>query len=222
MNHFTSLADLVSNAQFSESAKTLRSAVERMYWSGLLAEQLDAMDNSFFHDVVGRVSRETPTHYKWFLYGTGPADVNIWLHQFKETTSGNSSYARSLHNHRYGFVSLMLSGGYETVGFELTTDNRLADGTSIESVRESSRMLLTPGESYTVSADEFHRIENVREGTATLVVQFPPVRTFSLSFDATTGTLRQHRNLADDRAGFARAYAHIPRRGPKGNAPNQI
>ncbi len=220
MNHFTLLADLVSNAEFFKSAKSLGSAVERMYRSGLLAEQLDAIDKSFFRDVIGRISRETPTHYKWFLYGTDPAGVNIWIHQFKETTAGTSSYARSIHNHRYGFVSLMLSGGYETVAFELTTHDRLADGTSIESVRESSRMLLTPGESYTVGADEFHRIENVREGTATLVVQFPPVRTFSLSLDATTGTLRQHRNLADDREGFARAYAHIPRRGPKGNAPN--
>jgi len=127
-------------------------------------------------------SAEKSTHYKWYL-GGGPT-YTTWLHEYKqpEVFARNTSYAASIHNHRYAFASLVLTGGMTV---------RMYDRGEDDSVTLRAMLALDPGESSVLSADDVHEVCSVRPNTYTLVVQGPAQRSYSCVWDARGTALRR-------------------------------
>jgi hypothetical protein len=132
-------------------------------------------------------SRETPTHYKWHLRTIGQDAYEIWLHEYKPPTSRSSVFSQRVHNHRYGFTSIVLSGGFLHSLYEVTPC-----ATGACTVMCSSSQELTAGMVYSLTAEEFHSVTQVRNRTVTLVAQQRPTRTFSYSVDSETNVLIRH------------------------------
>lgn len=151
----------------------------------VLRAELMALGLTDFNAILIR-SRETPTHYKWHLCTIGQAAYEIWLHEYKPLTGRSSVFSQRVHNHRYGFTSIVLSGGFLHSLYEVTP---YADDCAV--VRTSCRELLA-GMAYSLTAEEFHSVTQVRNRTVTLVAQQRPARTFSYSVDSETNTLLRH------------------------------
>lgn len=132
-------------------------------------------------------SRETPTHYKWHLRTIGQDAYEIWLHEYKSLTGPSSVFSQRVHNHRYGFTSIVLSGGFLHSLYEVTPYAPGACTVACNSSRE-----LTAGMAYSLTAEEFHSVTQVRSRTVTLVAQQRPTRTFSYSVDSETNVLLRH------------------------------
>jgi hypothetical protein len=138
-------------------------------------------------DRLAAASRETPTHYKWHLHTVPGKAFVIWLHEYKPAPLRGGGYATSIHNHRYGLSSLVLSGGYRHLGYAVERDARggvIAERTWTRDVR--------PGSCYSIDAEDFHQITDLVDGTVTLVVQHPAVRTYSTSVDLSGHRLVHH------------------------------
>src|SRR5439155_2849950 len=65
-------------------------------------------------------SVERSSHFKWFL-GNNTDGYLIWLHEYKAAQLPDTvgSFAASVHNHRYSFVSQVLTGSLQMSDFEL-------------------------------------------------------------------------------------------------------
>jgi len=71
-------------------------------------------------------SRETPTHYKWYMGHTRDGSANVWLHEYKPAETRSSGYAQSVHNHRYPMSVLLLAGGYRYARYAVVPLNEAA------------------------------------------------------------------------------------------------
>jgi hypothetical protein len=127
-------------------------------------------------------SMEKATHYKWLL-GDGLPNYMVWLHQYKspDLFSRTHGFARSVHNHRYGFSSKVLSGAMHVSSFCPSSDPA---GYGLE--RDAS-YVLRPGDVITVTERDIHRIDAVEPRTRTVVVQGPVMRNYSTTYDLASG-----------------------------------
>jgi hypothetical protein len=128
-------------------------------------------------------SVEKATHYKWFL-GGHRADYTVWLHQYRPAGIFASSdrFAASIHNHRYPFVSRVLSGSLYVSTFEVSSLDEARYSVSL--VEEQA---LGVGDVMFLDSNDVHRIDRVLDDTTTIVVQGPPVRHYSTRFDLRSG-----------------------------------
>jgi len=127
-------------------------------------------------------SVEKGTHYKWFL-GGHRSDYAVWVHQYRPASVFVSSdrFAASIHNHRYPFVSRVLSGSLYISTFEVSSDEPRC------SISLKGEQVLEVGDVMFLDSNDVHRIDRVLDDTTTIVVQGPPVRHYSTRFDPRNG-----------------------------------
>jgi len=128
-------------------------------------------------------SVERASHFKWFL-GDSANGYVVWLHEYKmdKLPDAVGSFAASVHNHRYSFVSQVLTGSLLVSDFSLDPIRHFPILSETRTIRAQSTYLL--------SSDEIHRIDATAPSTCTLVIQGPPERTFSRVFDLPNETFR--------------------------------
>jgi hypothetical protein len=129
---------------------------------------------------AGMESRSTTTHDKWFLGGgefSGRAGrvYMVWLHNYfaPDVFQASANFAASIHNHRYGFASRLVSGGMDVIEFKVPQPEDGGDLT------KRSQYRLSEGDVMSISHDDVHQIVGVEVGTRTLLVQGPAMRPYS-------------------------------------------
>lgn len=132
-------------------------------------------------------ARETSTHYVWPLH-LNSRGYGVALNEFKDPADIMAGYATVLHNHRYSFISVILSGGYTQVRCRV----ELVSPTKVTQVREFGEDEVTEGDIVTINHEEFHRLASIRRGTVTLVVKCPAVKGESLSVETSTLRVTRH------------------------------
>lgn len=133
-------------------------------------------------EMINR-SVEKSTHYKWFLGGRSTY-YTVWVHQYRPASVFASSdrFAASVHNHRYPFVSRVLSGSLYVSTFEVSSSDEAICRVTLE-----GEQALTVGDVMFLSSHDVHRIDRVLDDTITIVIQGPPARHFSTRFDPKSG-----------------------------------
>lgn len=131
--------------------------------------------------VKREYSREVTTHYKWCLYMGN--DVSLWLNEYKAPTS--TGYARSIHNHRYGFASRIVTGDLHQRQFLVEHE----DG-KLRSIKVDSEWEGVADDAYSIHADAVHQVDRWSEGTTTLLLKAAPERANSQVFDLQTFEVR--------------------------------
>jgi hypothetical protein len=142
------------------------------------------------HADVGRLTagaRETSTHYVWPIH-LNSRGYGIALNEFKDPLDIATGYATILHNHRYSFISVILSGGYTQVRCQV----EMLSPTQATHVRELGEDGVTEGDIVTINHEEFHRLAGIRSGTVTLVVKCPAIKGESLSVETSTLRVTRH------------------------------
>ena len=129
---------------------------------------------------------ETATHYAWRLCEDDDSGGSLWLNEYKSPAMRTSGYALSFHDHRYDFVSLLLSGGYL---YEEAPDLQAAQA-AIH--RTTPPLLLRAGEVVEVNRDRFHRLVSIEPDTLSLLCKLPSEKLASHSVDEKTGMVREH------------------------------
>lgn len=147
----------------------------------------DLSDPSFQREIQERV-RETASHFVWQL-SCDSTDVmtTAWVNEYKDSTTRTPGYASSIHNHRYDFVSIVLSGGYEYSWYSVDEEGG--------GVFEYGGGVAGKGDVVAVRSAYFHRITAIQDNTMTFLLKFPAVRESSLSIDVASGRFSYH--LAD-------------------------
>lgn len=176
--------------------------------SGQLETELDSMSPNHFAGFTASISRQTETHMKWFIYRSSQG-VEIWLHEFRpdREIQKTDRYAASVHNHRYGFSSVLLKGGYTAEYHKVVAlDGGMKNGAHVEDTITDAQPYCA-GDAYLMHYDEFHRLRDFAPGTVSFVVQLPPQAVSSFSVDQGTKTLIEHVNFGNDRERMRRAYA---------------
>jgi hypothetical protein len=211
MDEFLDLATQVG-ATFEEfrpadAGRLARDSLQKWKRSGTLEGLLDAISDEHYRAQTSRVSRQTDTHMKWFIYRAS-SGVEIWLHEFlpDDEIRRTDRYAASIHNHRYGFASVVLNGGYTSEHHRITSrDGTLHRGAPVgyEIVDE---VTYCAGDAYFMPYGQFHRLRAFAPETCTLVLQLPPQSSSSFSVDLNSSTLREHIDVANDRDRMRRAY----------------
>jgi hypothetical protein len=155
----------------------------------LLLEWLSGLEPSEI-DVMVRYSVERSSHYKWFL-GGNIHDYLVWLHQYKAPSEFRAinRFAASIHDHRLWFCSRVVAGGLHATWYKAVLGEQKAHLTAI------MRRRLPPGAVVQMEAQEIHGIDDVEEGTVTLLIQGPPERHYSTSFDLSDGGMRRNYDL---------------------------
>lgn len=139
-------------------------------------------------DLVGR-SRETTTHFAWCLRDRPDEPFGFWLHEYKPQRDWRPGYADSVHNHRYHFCTVILSGGYRHERFDTEID---PDTGLVRAATMTHHGDCDEGTNGYLLADEFHRIPSAVDGTMTFLVKSRPVSRWSLSYDPVTRTGHRH------------------------------
>jgi hypothetical protein len=139
-------------------------------------------------DELGAMTRETSTHYVWPLHRSS-SDYSVVINEFKAPSSMTAGYATTLHNHRYSFISLMMSGGY----VQVRSDLEFAARDQASQIRDIHRDIVEEGDIVLIKHDEFHRLAAIKDRTVTLVIKCPAAKRESVSVD--TSTLRVTRHL---------------------------
>ncbi|OLR94669.1 hypothetical protein [Actinokineospora bangkokensis] len=190
----TELADLAARLRAADLAQWATTREGVLAWGDAPAlrtavrAHLRELDPERSAALVGR-SRETTTHFAWCLRDRTAEPFTFWLHEYKPQRDWRAGYADSVHNHRYHFCTVILSGGYRHERFRA----RLDESTGLISDAElTSRHDCAPGESGVLTADQFHRIPTALDGTLTFLVKSRPVRSWSLSWDPATGVGHRH------------------------------
>jgi predicted metal-dependent enzyme (double-stranded beta helix superfamily) len=116
-------------------------------------------------------SHETSTHYKWLIHRDVSRRFTLWVHDYKPAELRQPGYAEVPHNHRYDLCSIILSGGYTSVLYDVS------DG-----VVPLKRDSFAAGDVLSLSHHDVHSLTDVSEGTLTLFVEGPTVRNFSSAF----------------------------------------
>jgi hypothetical protein len=131
-------------------------------------------------------STERSTHYKWCLASSGHRGVRIWLHVYKRWQSAEAGFAASIHDHRYSFVSAVLTG--------MLIERRWSPNGPRE-IKPGLCMEYGPGNIYSIRDTEIHSIEKALPGTITFVVQLATTKPTSLVFNPRT--LELERQIPD-------------------------
>jgi len=152
-------------------------------------------------------SHERSTHFKWCLGGFRRS-YYVWLHQYRDAISFGRSreWAATVHNHRYGFASAVLSGALHTTWFEDQAESQRLVGTRTDRIQA--------GEIYTVLPDDIHQIVAVEDQTYTLVLQSCAHRNSSTVFDPLGGTRREVRDFDQAFLGVMRTLGPQPAERP--------
>ena len=135
-------------------------------------------------DILSSRSVERASHFKWFL-GENAYRYIVWLHEYKNADLPDAvgSFAASVHNHRYSFVSRIIVGSLSVSNFSYYPDHKRL---------EFSSHIKFPAEAtYFLSSEEIHRVDAAAPSTCTLVIQGPPEREYSRVFDPTDGSFRE-------------------------------
>ncbi|GGP62159.1 hypothetical protein [Saccharothrix coeruleofusca] len=138
---------------------------------------------------VAARSRETTTHFAWCLRDEPAEPFTFWLHEYKPQRDWRRGYADSVHNHRYHFCTVILSGGYVHERF---TARLAPDGTAVLSTSLLRGGRCRAGEWGTMLAHQFHRIPHAADGTMTFLVKSRAVSPWSLSYDPDTRVSHRH------------------------------
>lgn len=138
---------------------------------------------------VARLSRETTTHYKWLLAADRLQGTKVWLHEFKPSSERRPGYAATIHNHRYPFTTVALSGGYLNLRYDVVFD---PDSLVVERCEVIGSTHLTPGQTYSIEPDEYHYVDQIEDGTKTLIMEFAPTSQASFSFDRGGDRVTEH------------------------------
>ncbi|MET8277962.1 hypothetical protein [Micromonospora sp. NPDC005174] len=154
----------------------------------LTAELSNAADgvNERDYAALMRASREVTTHYKWLIAAGDGDRWKVWLHQYKDDAVTSGSYADVPHDHRYNFVSLILSGGYDNV------DYKRPDGAEAP-LPDGSRTVLR-GSAISLHHRQIHSLAHIRPGTLSLFLQGRTEKSMSSSYRS-DGTERRHESL---------------------------
>lgn len=140
----------------------------------IVDEQFAAWKRGEHSHGIELFSRETTTHWKWFVAGDVPGPL-IWIHEYKPSASRRGGYAQSIHDHRYSFCSAIVHGGY--------THRRFAIGGD-QALNTCSAESLSAPHVYCLDADEVHSVDDILDGTLTLIVQAPKRRGYSTEYFA--------------------------------------
>jgi hypothetical protein len=152
-----------------------------------LIEWLGGLDQKELEILCAR-SVERASHFKWFL-GDSANGYIVWLHEYKAAALPDAvgSFAASVHNHRYSFVSQVLTGSLLVSDF------------SVDDLRQFPNLFETrtiqARTTYFLSSDKIHRIDGTAPSTCTLVVQGPPEKPCSRVFDLANGDFRDMYDL---------------------------
>jgi hypothetical protein len=192
-SNLAALVDQLRNASASENDWTMVAKI---------MEQWVAESNVGAKDILGDLerlpwttregmadrTRETATHYAWCLISDPGDRFSIWINEYKSDTARVADYARSIHNHRYDFVSTMLNGSYVQELFDV----RWRHDSMAASVTPFDRRVVQRGDTLLITADLFHRISNIAADTLTLLIKSEPRRLWSTSVDPATMRARRH------------------------------
>jgi hypothetical protein len=129
---------------------------------------------------VASQSRETTTHFKWLLACDRSHRRKIWLHEFKPACERRPGYASTVHNHRYPFTVVTLSGGYTNKRYRVAYEETSLRVTSCDVVRSEE---LLQGSTYSMQPDEYHSVDDIEDGTQTLIMEQAAVTTASYSLE---------------------------------------
>lgn len=138
---------------------------------------------------VAQRSRETTTHYKWLLACDRPQGTKVWLHEFKPSSERRPGYAATVHNHRYPFTTVALSGGYSNVRYDVVFD---PESLLVERCEVTDSTHLAPGQTYSIEPDEYHYVDEIEDRTKTLIMEFPALSPVSFSFDRRGERMTEH------------------------------
>jgi hypothetical protein len=165
---------LAHNSPAEVAERLLREFFERI--EDFKAE-LEHLDDLAFQDILV-LSRETPTHYKWHMFSAPGKAYEIWLHEYKPHSIRSSGYAQTVHNHRYPMSALLLAGGYRCTSYSVTQvrDQRI-------DVRATGSRLVAAGSIYSMKANDFHSVTEIKDGTVSILIQGQAVRPYSVSVD---------------------------------------
>jgi hypothetical protein len=198
MNNFDRLDSILDTIEWSRDSVAQKQI--NAFLSGFAPEQ-----GAFWQQLkrfaqsqqtkLERLSVETPTHFKWLIYFSGEYHYRVWLHLYKPVMSRGSGYAIIPHNHRYSFTSLILRGGFCSTEYEI----KHRDGSVFSECVAVKRNRLETGKIYTLSSESVHALSDFIHPCATLIVQNPPVKTYSESFNPGSGQISVHHQLSLDR-----------------------
>jgi hypothetical protein len=138
-------------------------------------------------DELQRSARETSTHYVWPLrvYQKG---YGLFLNEFKPGAQVTPGHATTVHNHRYSFATLVLTGGYRQIRHSVD----ITDGARTAQITELGFEHAKEGQVLAVNDQDFHRLAEIQDGTITLLLKCAPVKEFSTSVDMASHRVRTH------------------------------
>lgn len=165
--------DVVAEGQTVDVLRELDSSRE------LLVREIEGWPQSRLEDIAER-SHETATHYKWFIARDSARHYTIWLHQYKPRHLRRAGHANTAHNHRYGFASLVMVGGFTQVEYRLGEDGP-------SRIHETRRVQLRAGDVFVVHPDQIHQMMDILDSTMTVVIERRPRRNHSEVFDLDHG-----------------------------------
>jgi hypothetical protein len=142
-----------------------------------------ASDNTYSDFMLA--SREVSTHYKWLIAADNSDSWKIWLHQYKDGRVSSDDYADVPHNHRYNYISLILSGGYDNIEY-LAGGNEVVTPTDVRSVDR--------GQTISLDHRQIHSLTRIRPSTLSLFIQGKIRKESSLSYPA-DGLMQVHESL---------------------------
>jgi len=173
---FPALDDICQHRSIRDAMHNIQQLIDPVRLNASsLATWLDGLDTEELAILCDR-SVERASHFKWFLGDSADGYV-VWLHEYKtgELPDAVGSFAASVHNHRYSFVSQVLTGS-------LLVSDFLLDPARQFPVFSETRTIPAPS-TYFLSSDKIHRIDATEPSTCTLVVQGPPERSYSRVYD---------------------------------------
>ncbi|HEY1917562.1 MAG TPA: hypothetical protein VGH27_18490 [Streptosporangiaceae bacterium] len=138
-------------------------------------------------DEVRMGARETSTHYVWPLY-VASNGYALTINEFKDPRYMSLGYANVLHNHRYSFASLVLSGGYSQVRSRVEM-HITGQAARIDDIAQDFAF---EGRVLTINHGEFHRLTDIGDRTVTLLAKCPPVKRDSVSVNIKTLEVSRH------------------------------
>lgn len=165
-----------------------------------LHEVLQSDEASYFLDQLGArsldlstlvrrdLSREVSTHYKWCLFASN--ELSLWINEYKETTT-TTSYARSIHNHRYSFASRVITGEIRQRQFVVTHHEGVLQAIKIE-----KDFSCAEGQGYGIDMNTVHQIASWAPGTSTLVLKGPMQKSSSTVFDLADFSVRDVKSIS--------------------------
>jgi hypothetical protein len=140
-------------------------------------------------NVIAGFSRETSTHYKWLLAADAASRGRVWLHEFKSVGERRRGYAMSIHNHRYAFNTIVLAGGYTNTRFQVDFDTA---SLVVHNYRIVTSDSVPVDATYSMDPAEYHRIDDIEDGTRSIVMEFAPASVSSYSIDEHDARMLRH------------------------------